>query len=144
MECSNTNVGFAVLLSLLFAACDSGPKADLVLRGGKVATVDADFSVEEAIAVQGDQIIFVGKDTDAALVRVKTREKRRPRRAASRGIVELGKSQAPVGQAVEMGSADFAAVASDIGETQIVIQDQENIRAYHIWYLLERYSISMV
>ena len=50
MKDSYTNVGFAILLSLLVTACESGPKADLVLRGGKVVTVDADFSIEEAIA----------------------------------------------------------------------------------------------
>lgn len=57
-------VGFTIAFSLLLAACDSGPKADLVLRGGKVATVDVGFSIQEAVAVQGDQILFVGKDAD--------------------------------------------------------------------------------
>lgn len=55
---------FAVML---LAAC-IGPErtepADLVLRGGKVATVDADFSIHEAIAVKGDKIIFVGSNKD--------------------------------------------------------------------------------
>jgi predicted amidohydrolase YtcJ len=35
-----------------------------VLRGGKIATVDADFSIQEAVAVRGDRIIFVGKDAE--------------------------------------------------------------------------------
>ena len=34
--------------------------ADLVLRGGKIATVDADFSFQEAVAVEGDKIVYVG------------------------------------------------------------------------------------
>ena len=34
--------------------------ADLVLRGGKVATVDKDFTIRQAVAVQGDKIVFVG------------------------------------------------------------------------------------
>ena len=55
---------FAVML---LAAC-IGPErtepADLVLRGCKVATVDADFSIHEAIAVKGDKIIFVGSNKD--------------------------------------------------------------------------------
>ncbi len=36
--------------------------ADLVLRGGRVATVDADFSFAEAIAVRGHQILATGSN----------------------------------------------------------------------------------
>ena len=61
-------IGMAALLSMLtFAAC--GPKyipADLVLRGGKIATVDSTFSMAEAVAVRGDSIVAVGKNSDIA------------------------------------------------------------------------------
>ena len=51
------------------SACDTlepGPVADLVLRGGKVVTVDTLLPEAEAIAVKGDTIIAVGSDEDIA------------------------------------------------------------------------------
>ncbi len=41
------------------------PAADLVLRGGKVATVDAAFSIHSAVAVADGRIVFVGSDHEA-------------------------------------------------------------------------------
>lgn len=53
-----------IFLFLTFSIISCGPKeeADLVLRNGKVATVDADFSIQQAIAIQGDRIVFVGSN----------------------------------------------------------------------------------
>ena len=36
--------------------------ADLILHNGKIVTVDANFSVRQAVAVQGDRIVAVGDD----------------------------------------------------------------------------------
>ena len=48
--------------------------ADIVLRHGKVVTVDRDFSIAQAIAVQGERILAVGSDSDiAALIGPETR-----------------------------------------------------------------------
>jgi predicted amidohydrolase YtcJ len=54
------------LLSLWIAAgCrDSAPTADLVLRGGKVVTVDPAAPEVEALAVSGDTIVAVGPDQE--------------------------------------------------------------------------------
>ena len=38
--------------------------ADLVLHNGKVATVDGNFSIQEAVAVKGDRFVFVGSNED--------------------------------------------------------------------------------
>ncbi|MBN1938589.1 MAG: amidohydrolase [Candidatus Aminicenantes bacterium] len=60
---------FGILLASILAAipaCRKTPPADLVLRGGKIATVDASFSFQEAVAVLGDRIVFVGRMRDAA------------------------------------------------------------------------------
>ncbi|MHC1762817.1 MAG: amidohydrolase [Verrucomicrobiia bacterium] len=38
--------------------------ADLILHGGKVVTVDRDFSIAEAVAVRGERIVRVGSDTE--------------------------------------------------------------------------------
>ncbi len=40
--------------------------ADFILRNAKVATVDADFSFAQAIAVRGDKILAVGSNADIA------------------------------------------------------------------------------
>ena len=45
-------------------SCANQKQADLVIIGGKVATVDDDFSITEAVAVQNDRIIFVGTNED--------------------------------------------------------------------------------
>jgi predicted amidohydrolase YtcJ len=48
--------------------------ADIVLRGGKVLTVDNEFSIAQAVAVQGEQILAVGSNSDVeALIGPNTR-----------------------------------------------------------------------
>jgi predicted amidohydrolase YtcJ len=37
---------------------------DLILHHGKVVTVDADFSIAEAVAIEGDRIVSVGPNAD--------------------------------------------------------------------------------
>ncbi len=52
----------------LLAGCGvAGPRvdaADLVLRGGRVATVDSSNTIAQAVAVRGDSIVAVGSDVD--------------------------------------------------------------------------------
>ena len=49
--------------------------ADLILHHGKIVTVDADFSIAEAVAVQGDRIVAVGSNADVqALASAGTRQ----------------------------------------------------------------------
>jgi predicted amidohydrolase YtcJ len=59
----------ACLLSLLLAACSSAPAVDpatMVLRGGKVVTVDPATPEAQAVAIAGDRIVAVGTDQDIA------------------------------------------------------------------------------
>lgn len=54
-----------VCISLfIIISCGRPAPADLVLRGGKVVTVDEEFSVHEAVAVRGDKLVFVGSNED--------------------------------------------------------------------------------
>ena len=53
-----------ILYSLLISFCSTTLSADLVILGGKIITVDKDFSIAEAIAVQDDKITFVGSNSD--------------------------------------------------------------------------------
>lgn len=56
-----------ILVAGISVACGGKPEADLVLFNGKIATVDSAFSIQEAVAVRGDRIVFVGsKDGVAA------------------------------------------------------------------------------
>ncbi|HEY3443524.1 MAG TPA: amidohydrolase [Paludibaculum sp.] len=52
------------LLPFLVATALSGADADLILHGGKIVTVDARFSVVEAIAIRDGRITAVGASAD--------------------------------------------------------------------------------
>ena len=55
---------FVLIFAGMFVfSCGRG-MADLVLKGGKIATVDEAFSIAEAVAIKGDKFIFVGSNAD--------------------------------------------------------------------------------
>ncbi len=56
---------FAAIASTLGCQNTASTPADLVLTGGVIRTMDADRTVAEAIAVQGDRIIALGSSEDA-------------------------------------------------------------------------------
>jgi len=58
-------IGIAIVTIGLLMSCNSHNPVDLVIIGGKVATVDTDFSIADAVAVKNDKIIFVGTNEDA-------------------------------------------------------------------------------
>jgi predicted amidohydrolase YtcJ len=51
-------------LAILLASCAWGADADLILYHGKIVTVDAQFSVREAVAIKAGKITAVGRDAD--------------------------------------------------------------------------------
>lgn len=59
-----------ILLTLLSStavtvlAADPNDAPNLILHGGRVVTVDDQFSIVEAIAIRGDRIIAIGSDAD--------------------------------------------------------------------------------
>src|SRR5687768_14693275 len=53
-----------VLIALALPAVASAQPADLVLRNGKIITVDARDRVAQAVAIRGDKIVAVGTDAD--------------------------------------------------------------------------------
>ena len=58
---------FSLALPSLFAlAAAAAEPADFILRNAKVATVDAKFTLAQAIAVRGDKILAVGSNADIA------------------------------------------------------------------------------
>jgi imidazolonepropionase-like amidohydrolase len=52
------------IIFLLLAGCSTAEEAELVIRNGKVLTVDEYFSVEEAVAVLDGKILFTGSNRD--------------------------------------------------------------------------------
>ncbi len=58
-----------VSLGLSRAAAPAEDEADLILHHGKVVTVDRDFSIRQALAVNGDRLIRVGTDLDIQKLR---------------------------------------------------------------------------
>jgi predicted amidohydrolase YtcJ len=58
-----TSIGSFVSLALLAgmpALADAAEPPDLILHHGKIVTVDREFSIREAIAIRGEQIVAVG------------------------------------------------------------------------------------
>ena len=69
LGCLLTIVGVAVWVSMSSAPLQGQEApADLILRNGKVLTVDANFTIALAVAVRGNQIAAVG--TDEAVMRL--------------------------------------------------------------------------
>ncbi len=54
------------LISVFFITCSHQPAADLVLLNGKIATVDSDFSICEAVAVRDGRFVCVGSDEEVS------------------------------------------------------------------------------
>src|SRR5438876_11445750 len=64
----------------------------------------------------------------ASLMRIESREQRGPRWATASAVIELRKTQSAGCQCVEIRCADFAAIAAKVRITQIVCQNQKDIR----------------
>lgn len=83
---------FTLLLfvPLMLVSCTKpGMEADLVLRGGKVATVNPDQPYAEAIAVKADTILFVGSNDEVeAFIGSETEVIELDGRLATPGLIE--------------------------------------------------------
>ena len=78
-----------VLAALPLAACETREGVDLVLRGGVVATVDADNTMAEAVAIDDGWIVAVGSDEDVdTLIGAQTRVIELDGRFAMPGFIE--------------------------------------------------------
>ena len=54
-----------LVLPIVIVAAASAQPADLVLRNGKVVTMNSAAPVAQALAVRGDRIAALGSDADA-------------------------------------------------------------------------------
>ena len=84
--------GCALVLAgaaLIAAGCETPEGVDLVVRGGVVATVDADDTMAEAVAIDDGWIVAVGSDADVeALIGTQTRVIELDGRFAAPGFIE--------------------------------------------------------
>ena len=54
------SVSLFIICSIVAISCSSQDKADLIIRGGKIVTMDDNNHSVDAIAIQNDKIIYVG------------------------------------------------------------------------------------
>ncbi len=66
MSLFRTMLLILIMFALVTPSCSPQQGADLVLKNGKVATVDQDFSIQQALAISGNRIVFVGSNDEAA------------------------------------------------------------------------------
>ena len=65
---STVKLTFVSLLLLTQAVSASTHRADVVLRGGTVYSMDTQGNRHSAIAMAGDEILVIGSEADVALV----------------------------------------------------------------------------
>lgn len=127
----------AVLALVLTASCgDAGSDsemADLVLRGGRVATVNADDAVAEAVAVRGAWIVAVGTDDEVeARIGPATEVIDLDGRLAVPGFIEGHGHYMGLGNAKTIldlnGAANWAAIVAMVAEAAAEAEPGEWIR----------------
>ena len=127
----------AALALVLTASCgDAGSDrdmADLVLRGGRVATVNADDDVAEAVAVRGAWIVAVGTDDEvAARIGPDTEVIDLDGRLAVPGFIEGHGHYMGLGNAKTIldlnGAANWAAIVAMVAEAAAETEPGEWIR----------------
>jgi len=67
--CSAIVVAILLLANILCSPVGAAD-ADLILYGGKIVTVDSDFSVQQAMAVEGNRILAVGSNEDILKLKI--------------------------------------------------------------------------
>src|SRR5262245_2229705 len=108
-------------------------------RVGRVARGPQYFGDRDGVAVQIAAIPVVATVvhhmSDARLMRVKPRQQRRPRRTATRRVIELSKAHAVSGKRVQIRRIDLAAVTTYVRKTHVVGHNDDDV-----WARLRRRS----
>ena len=113
--------------AILLAACTDDSGVDLVLRGGIVATVDADDSMAEALAIDDGWIVAVGSNEDVdALIGAGTEVIELDGRFAAPGFIEGHGHYMSLGNSKTIldlnGAANWDAIVAMVAE---VVQEAE-------------------
>ncbi len=117
-----TNARLSPIALLAMAACAKAEPADLVLRNGTVYTADERAPKAEAIAIKGDQIVFVG--TNEAVARYQ---------GSGTRVEDLG------GATVLPGLADAHYHLSGVGEREMTLNlEGTNTKAAFLAKVKER------
>ena len=99
-----------------------------LVAGGLEDLGEGDAAAVEVAGVARGMDLRIDHVADAGLVRVEAGEQRRAAGAAAGGVVEMGEAHAFFGEGVEVGRADFAAEAADIGVAEIVGEEDDDVR----------------
>jgi predicted amidohydrolase YtcJ len=114
-------MALSAILAILLAGAAFAQPADLILRRGKIVTVDARFSIAEAVAVRGERIVEVG--ADAAVMR---------RRGPATRVIDLaGKTVLPglIDSHVHAASASMFEFDHEIPDMETIADVLAYVRA---------------
>lgn len=98
------------------------------VAGGFEGFGEGDRLVVE-IALVGGEAAVLDHVADAGLVGVAAGEQGGAGGAAAGAVVELGEADAAIGEFLEVGGGDFAAVGADVGVAEVVGEDDDEVRA---------------
>jgi hypothetical protein len=112
-----------------------GDGGDVPLAGhpSVVATGAHDFGdgdgVGAEVAFVGGELVVLHHVADAGLMGIEAREEGGAGGATAGGVVELGEAEAFLGERVEVGGADLAAVAAEVAEAHVVGHHDDDVGA---------------
>jgi len=81
------------------------------------------------VSILHDWAPAVGHVAHTRLMRIQARQQTRPRRTTPAGVVKLREPHPACGKRIEIGCVDFAAVAADVAEADIVGEDDDDVGA---------------
>jgi hypothetical protein len=105
-----------------------GPVAILFKNFG-----DGGHGIGELAAVAGTVFIDGGHPTHFDRVLVPACQQGGPAGAAATGIGEVGEADSSFGQFIEVGSADFSAVGTEIRKAEVIAHDEDHVRPFRFF-----------
>lgn len=117
------HLGLSTLLLAGSTVLHAGPQqADLLLRNGKIYTVDGKRSVQQAIAIRGNQIIGVGSDADlSGLISDKTEVIDLQGKTVLPGLIDAHSH--PIWGSVSLSKCNLTGVAAKLPALREAVQD---------------------
>ena len=119
----------SVSAALFITSCAEGP-ADLVLKGGKIATVDEAFSIAEAVAIKGEKFIFVGSSAEVeSFIGNETEVIELDGKLAVPGLIDAHAHMLSFGESLEnlnfVGSTSYQQIIDIVTEKVKTVDDGE-------------------
>jgi predicted amidohydrolase YtcJ len=128
--------GAACLCAPIASAQDNPPPADLIISNAQVVTVGAGFPIAQAIAVSGERIVAVGKNSEMSLFKGPL-----TRVLDAEGMMVLPGLYDSQVQSYKAALSEFAGplpVLTSIAEAQDYLRDQDAKLPAGVWIVLDR------